>query len=99
MTDERFEDYICKKNDVTNDLAYKLMIAFSKPGEKLERNQYHIGAIMDAVEAVMTHHGLKPCYPFWTDSEEEEDGVPCYRSEERCNYCPFKIETEESENA
>lgn len=88
MNDEKFEDFLCDKNDEIDNAVFEAIAAMAPRGEEpAEWDQHYIGEIADYIEGIMEKNKLHNCHPAYVGEDEE---VPCYRSEDRCKWCPFE---------
>ena len=96
MNNERFESFICERNDVVDNSIYFFMRDLLQlPQEETENNDPFpwsmeiIGKVADAIEDALAQHGIYFCHPYWEG--EENDGIPCYQGNDcYCAVCPFK---------
>lgn len=93
--DDRFEDFLLKKNDLIANKALDLANAVAGKDvddSPLEMDMHIAGDIADYAEMTLQENGIRSCYPYYDDNE-----VPCYRCEVCTSPdCPFK-ETENME--
>ena len=89
-SDERFDSFLCKKNDIIVDAAYELGYQLSR--EPLDYSMDWIGEIIDAAGAILKKKGYDICYPFFESESSGEQEVPCYRGTD-CNKkeCQFIV--------
>ena len=88
MNDEKFEDFLCEKMDEIDNAVFDAFAMMAPRGEEpTEWDQHYIGQIADHIQHVMQKNKMHNCYPSYVG----EDEVPCYRSEDRCEWCPFEV--------
>lgn len=83
MNEERFENYLCQKNDLIDNAAFQLLTALV--GQELEWNMEQIAPVVQMVENYVTtvlKRGI--CHPWFEDSR------PCYLTKSCSNpHCAF----------
>ena len=69
-----FEDFLCKRNEKIDNLAYELLCELA--GKKLEWNMQQIAEVWQAAEVVLKEASIPYCHPYWL-SNDATDEVPC----------------------
>ncbi len=92
MSKDKFERFICRKNDLIDNAAFSLINALlgtsSCEEEVAEWNIELIGDVVDMVDTYLREaQGLETCHPFTVDDGD----TPCYLSGDcingRCQMC------------
>lgn len=72
--DDRFEDFLCGRNDEIDVAALRLLSTLADT--ELTWNAYFASMPLDAAESILRESGIEVCWPYYCD----ENRVPCYRS-------------------
>ena len=74
IEDSKFEDFLCKRNEKIDSLAYELLCELA--GKRLEWNMYQIAEVWGAAHSVLEEAGIPYCHPYWWSNDVSEE-IPC----------------------
>ncbi len=87
----KFENYLCERNDEIDNAAYNLACTLAQmpEGTELEWDMSYIGEIVSETEDILKNHNIPTCHPSYT-SDDNTDEIPC-PVEHTCGIsnCPF----------
>ena len=85
IEDSKFEDFLCKRNEKIDNLAYDLLCELA--GKKLEWNMQQIAEVWEAAESVLEEAGIPHCHPYWFNKESGAE-IPCIVDPDcKCEKC------------
>ena len=92
MDEERFEKYLCEKNDRIDNAAFELINALvsksTEPGETaVAWDMTTIGEVIDMVESYLNKDcKIKTCHPYYAGNNR----TPCFKSDCTTPGCPLR---------
>lgn len=79
--------FINERNDVIDNAVFDALQAIAD--EEVEWDMEIIGEVADFAERMLAENKVKTCRPWYDipEIEHKEDETPCYKTEERCEFC------------
>lgn len=82
------EDLLCEAGDEIDNAAHAVICALA--AVSVEWDMAKIAEVTDAVENILRQHNIPVCHPW-----EDENGIICYATENRCAYCKKSFTNEQ----
>ncbi len=92
INSDKFETYLCIRNDDIDNAAYDLVCALAKlpDGSNPEWDMSYIGEVVLAAKETLEENNIPVCHPYYTSSDGEDE-TPCPQDNEcKIINCPFK---------